>query len=53
MLICVVLKLVAIISLPTTFFLQKKVSVSGTLALSDDLQRLCSPVLFSYQGGRV
>lgn len=34
-------------------FLQKKVSVSGTLALSDDLQRLCSPVLFSYQGGRV
>lgn len=56
MLTCVVLILVAIISLP----FKKKVSVSGRLALSDiqhilliDLQRLCSPVLFSYQGGRV
>lgn len=32
---------------------KKKVSVSGRLALSGDLQRLCSLVLFSYQGGRV
>lgn len=52
MVICVVLKLVAVISLPTTL-LTKKVSVSGRLALSDDLQRLCSPVLFSFQGDRV
>lgn len=48
MLICVVLKLVAVIS---------KVSVSRRLALSDiqqilliDLKRLCTPVLFSEQG---
>lgn len=58
MLICVVLKLVTIISLPKTFF-TKKVSVSGRLALDIqqilliDLQHLCSTVLFSYQGGRV
>lgn len=52
MVICVVLKLVAVISLPTTL-LTKKVSVSGIVALSDDLQRLCSPVLFSFQGDRV
>lgn len=51
MLICVVLKLVAVIS---------KVSVSRRLALNDiqqilliDIKRLCSPVLFSYQGDGV
>lgn len=51
MLICVVLKLVAVIS---------KVSVSRRLALSDiqqilliDLKRLCSTVLVSYQEGGV
>lgn len=51
MLICVVLKLVAVIS---------KVSVSHRLAFNDiqqilliDLKRLCSPVLFSYRGDGV
>lgn len=40
MLICVVLKLFAVISLPRTFFFTKKVSVSLRLALSDIQQIL-------------
>lgn len=41
MLICVVLKLVAVISLPTTLF-TKKVSVSGRLALIVTIYNACA-----------